>query len=131
MRPRSHPERHGLPTAELLSRAVDTSDEARLGSLIEPQPNGCWLFTATIDAHGRAWIGKGIQVNVVRFVYTTLRGPIPLRAKLTQTCATDRCCNPDHYELTGVRPVDTRNPVAALNHIRSLQRSTTRRRGAP
>jgi hypothetical protein len=75
---------------------VDSSDEARIGERITPQPNGCWLFNGKPEQYGMAWSRQGRPVSVHRFVYETLVGPIPDGWDLHHQCHTPGCCNPAH-----------------------------------
>ena len=85
------------------------SDEARIGSLIERQANGCWLFRGATDRYGRTWLpGQRRQVIVDRFLYEALVGPIPSGYRLHEECETDGCCNPEHRTPVhpgGVQPL--------------------------
>lgn len=64
---------------------------ADLGRLIEPQPDGCWLWTGPPNANG---------YGPYRAVWDILRGtPIRRGQHLHHTCFTKLCCNPDHLEV--------------------------------
>lgn len=82
---------HAIPHA-----AADFSIEERIGRYIEPQPNGCWLFNGIADQYGRAWFTGRRLLVVHRFVYETLRQPLPDDIALHHRCETPGCCNPDH-----------------------------------
>lgn len=60
-----------------------------IGELIEPQPDGCWH-----------WIGQPSTdgYGPHRFVYQTLRGPVPRGVVLHHTCFVKHCVNPEHLE---------------------------------
>ena len=71
----------------------DTSREARVGANITPQPNGCWIYG---DGDTDKYKGDSRTGQIHRYVYETLRGPIPVGRHLHHTCQTKACCNPDH-----------------------------------
>lgn len=80
-----------------------TTAETRIGERIEPQPDGCWLWTGPVtgQGYGRIWKGPGEQrehILVHRYVYETLIGPIPDGHHLHHTCRNTACVNPGHLE---------------------------------
>lgn len=79
-----------------IEREYGDTFEGRLGRLIEPQPNGCWLYRGGLSA-GYGYASEHDRTIIVhRFVYETLVGPIPPDAVLHHTCETKACCNPAH-----------------------------------
>jgi hypothetical protein len=80
-----------------------SSDIARLGDRISPQPDGCWIWTGYLDERGYGHVlvdGKWQLAH--RAVYVILRSPLtPLRV-LHHECHQPSCCNPDH--LTPMTP---------------------------
>lgn len=60
---------------------------------------GCWLWSRAINnkGYGRLSINKK-QVLAHRYVYETVRGPIPGGLSLDHKCSNRRCVNPDHLE---------------------------------
>lgn len=76
---------------------ADESDEARVGRLIKPQPNGCWIHGDDPNLYRKQRLREG-QRQIHRYVYETLRGPIPEGWVLHHHCETPACCNPDHLE---------------------------------
>lgn len=61
---------------------------AHLGSLIEPQQNGCWLWMG--DPNDRGY-------GPYRTIYQVLAGPLPRRPNvLHHSCFDKMCVNPDH-----------------------------------
>lgn len=96
--------RGGVPLSERKRGAVnDDNAETRIGGLIQPQPDGCWLYAGRTDRYGTSRIA-GEHVTVHRFVYETLVGRIPPGHDLHHTCETPGCCNPDH-----LRPLTPRD----------------------
>lgn len=80
-----------------LKISIDESDEARIGSRITVQPDGCWLYNDDRDPDQHASTDTGKRSFVVhRFVYETLVGPIPPSHHLHHECEIPRCCNPAH-----------------------------------
>ena len=73
------------------------SAETRIGKQITPQPNGCWLWgnpdvkRPNVTIHGK-------RTSAYRFVYETLRGPVPEGHDLHHECETPLCCNPAHLK---------------------------------
>jgi hypothetical protein len=85
----------------------DDNPETRIGSLILPQSNGCWLYRGETDRYGQASLkidGETRNVTVHRFVYETLVGPIPEGHQVHHECETPGCCNPKH--LIALTPGD-------------------------
>ena len=85
--------------AKVQGRSVEiaTGDETRIGSLIDPQPNGCWIYRGPGGDYGHAKIAGRYQF-IHRYVYDHLVGPIPEDHVLHHTCQNRRCCNSDHLE---------------------------------
>lgn len=81
---------------------------AVLGDKIEPQPDGCWLWTGRTDDAGYGQYQghfAGIESHVVhRIVYHILVGPIPEDHHLHHECHNRACCNPEH--LSPMTPSD-------------------------
>jgi hypothetical protein len=71
-------------------------DLPRFAAKIEPQPNGCWLWTAGCSSHGYAQFyvpGRNMRpAHIVAFEHW--RGPIPPGCELDHICRTTRCVNP-------------------------------------
>lgn len=67
----------------------------RIGTLIEPQANGCWIYNANPNSYGQP-SEHGQTRRVHRYVYEILVGPIPADHDLHHTCETKGCCNPAH-----------------------------------
>ncbi len=87
----------------------------RLLSKIEIAPNGCWLFTGSIDkntGYGHLSDGNGYPRLAHRLSYEAHKGPIPAgkildhtchnptECKGGKTCMHRRCVNPDHVKPT-------------------------------
>lgn len=71
----------------------------RIGEKIQPQPDGCWLYTGGTQAYARVQGNRqGRQMQAHRFVYEVLVGPIPDGHVLHHTCHNTRCVNPDHLQ---------------------------------
>jgi hypothetical protein len=68
---------------------------------IDKQPNGCWLWTATLneDGYGKFWVGKSRgMVFAHRWGYEHWRGTIPEGLELDHECRNRACVNPFHCE---------------------------------
>lgn len=103
--------RHGDPLATHSTR--DIPPLARIESMIDRQPDGCWLWLGPLNRTGYAFrrAEKGSTCLVHRWMYEQLVGPIPADLHLDhlchtrdETCTADRAClhrrrvNPDHLE---------------------------------
>lgn len=72
----------------------------RFASKIEPQPDGCWLWTASCGrgGYGQVWHG-GTMARAHRVVYLLVTGsPIPDGLELDHLCRVRHCVNPEHLE---------------------------------
>jgi hypothetical protein len=77
---------------------------ARVAAKIEEAPNGCWLWTASLDACGYGRIlwerrNKGAH----RVVWELVVGPIRGDLTLDHLCRNRACVNPDHLEPVPLR----------------------------
>lgn len=64
----------------------------KLGAQIDPQPNGCWLWTG-----GKSYgYGKARDGLAHRVVYEILKGPIPEGFVLHHECGDTACVRPKH-----------------------------------
>lgn len=67
-------------------------------------PDGCWIWTASTDAHGYGRIGVKVEpgktalLSAHRLMYETTVGPIPDGLQLDHLCRTRACVNPSHLE---------------------------------
>ncbi len=79
----------------------------RIVDKIQPQPDGCWLWTGelTRNGYGRERIeprAGSRRVVAHRLVYELLVGPIPEGLQLDHLCRNRACVNPEHMEpVTG------------------------------
>jgi len=74
-------------------------------SRIHRSPDGCWIWTGTLDrtGYGRLNVGRhddGRRLSQAahRFVWEQTRGPIEPGLVLDHRCRTRACVNPDHLE---------------------------------
>lgn len=80
---------------------------------VDPQPNGCWLWTGRVKENGYAQFSVNARLTYVhRWVVQFFRGPIPPGAEVDHLCHTPeectggsvcahrRCVNPDHLAVT-------------------------------
>ncbi len=96
--------------------------EARLWSLIERTAT-CWIWHGPLDRDGygryHGGVGKaanGHPVRAHRWVYETLRGPIPTGFTLDHLCRNPGCVRPDHLEAVTMKENLARGRgVGALN----------------
>lgn len=76
---------------------------------LEPNDDGCWLWTAA-SAHGYGyWHGHRVH----RLTYQVLVGPIPDGSVIDHLCRVRKCCNPAHLEPVTVRENIRRGEASA------------------
>ena len=63
-------------------------------------PDGCWLWTASVDAAGYARIGIGNNKyrRAHRAYYELVKNTVPQGLVLDHLCKQRSCVNPDHLE---------------------------------
>lgn len=63
-------------------------------------PGGCWQWTSNLGNHGYGSFHPrhGMTVNVHRWAYQLLVGPIPEGLQLDHLCMNRGCVNPEHLE---------------------------------
>ena len=78
----------------------DSRLPATLWAKVQPQPNGCWLWTGatrgTLGYGTRSLHGRMVLVH--RAAYEVLIGPVPKGLELDHLCRQPRCLNPAHLE---------------------------------
>ncbi len=80
--------------------------------------NQCWVETShrATSLKGKPLIFRNNKVHILaRYVYELLRGTIPERRILVNTCWNIRCCNPDHYSIEEKGYFNTRKYMKAHN----------------
>lgn len=72
---------------------------------LDKDPNGCWIWTASIDRDGYGRFGVPGKTRsewrmflAHRVSYETFVGPIPKGLELDHLCRVRACTNPDHLE---------------------------------
>ncbi len=62
-------------------------------------PSECWIWNYLIDKKGRPRFEDGKKiVQSICIIYKAHKGEIPRDYTLRQTCTTNLCVNPDHWE---------------------------------
>lgn len=99
----------------------------RFYDAIDPQPNGCWLWTRTKDRHGYGVItigsmrdGTRRQEIASRLAWQLLCGEIPEGLFVLHNCPggdNPACCNPEHLWL-GTNTDNMRDKVEKRRHAR-------------
>lgn len=70
----------------------------RLAEKIEVEPDGCWIWTASLRV-GYGQVRDGLRVRGAHVVvFELLVGPIAPRLQLDHLCRVRRCVNPAHLE---------------------------------
>ena len=91
----------------------------RIAKKIEPNPNGCWLWTGAMNRQGYAWFQfRHHRVMVHKFVYEVCVATIPDGLFVLHNCpAGDNptCCNPAHLWL-GTKGDNIRDCVKKGRH---------------
>lgn len=66
---------------------------------IEPDADGCWLWTASAGrgGYGQVW-HDGSMRRAHRVFYVTAKGPVPEGLELDHLCRVRCCVNPEHLE---------------------------------
>ena len=77
---------------------------ARFWKKAQPQPNGCWLWSAALNREGgygvfyAPYVPHRRMVYAHRHVYETLVGEIGEGLQIAHLCRVRRCVNPQHLE---------------------------------
>jgi len=72
---------------------------------VMPEPNsGCWLWDGIVGTNGRPTLIRHINrkrktLNVTRFIWEDVKGPIPDGLWVLHKCSVGICVNPDHLYL--------------------------------
>lgn len=93
---------------------------ARFLDKVQPQADGCWLWTAAkSDGYGLFKIGR-IQHQAHRLAYEMFTGRIPSGHEIDHVCRNRSCVNPEHLEAV-TRRENLRRADAHLNLPRIRQ----------
>jgi hypothetical protein len=91
---------------------------SRFWSKVEPDENGCWIWTAasTPRGYGRYTVDDGTQKYPHRLTYEAFVEPIPDGHQIDHHCEVPACVNPDHLEAVTARTNTFRSTFgSALN----------------
>lgn len=108
--PRPPGNRDLTPTGQAVA---DGSIEAIIGGKVKIDSAGCWLYQGfKVGGYG----AHNTVGYIHRFVWTTLKGPIPDGMFVHHRCEVRACCNPAHLEL--MTPGDHASHHASLRACR-------------
>ena len=97
-------------------------DEVRRRIMVVPAPpdvglkSDCWICVAgrfSRNGYGRMYLGRGIEVQLHRWLFVRMRDPIPDDALLDHLCRRRACVNPWHLDPVS-HSVNTRRGNAVL-----------------
>lgn len=75
------------------------TDIERFWNHVEPQDNGCWLWTAAVVKGYPHFKVYPKMVKAHRFIWKHLHGPISSDLDVHHSCNNPLCVNPAHLEL--------------------------------
>ena len=87
----------------------------------------CWIWTSATNRGGYGTFKvNGKRTNVIRYLWTILKGPIPKAKYVLHTCDIRQCINPGHHYLGTNRKniEDTTNRERWIKFIGAENRST-------
>ena len=106
--------KHGDPLAGGWRRYATTEESFQ--ARITPGPNGCILWTASVNRAGYGQIsidGRGRHVH--RYAWQRQNGPIPEGMSIDHVCHNRICVNPDHLRLATTKQNMENRPGAQRN----------------
>lgn len=98
---------------DIVKRPSGRTPKQRLLDKMEHHPNGCWIWTGSLQGYERFRYGtfalNGKAVRAHRAAYELFVGSIPEGYELDHLCRDPRCVNPEHLE--------------AVTHLENMQRA--------
>lgn len=91
----------------------------RVFNKIHVTESGCWIWQGELSnyGYGRMWF-KRKRVQMHRWMYEMLVGPIPEGLQIDHLCRVRACCNPEHLEPVTLQE-NRRRGGAAIQACRS------------
>lgn len=91
----------------------------KLMSRIDKRADGCWIWLGARDPLGYGHlIAEGRKALAHRFVYTLIKGPIPIGLVLDHLCGHTSCVNPEHLDPVTQRENMRRGQKCAQTHCK-------------
>ena len=74
--------------------------EANIWKRVQKNPDGCWIWTGSIDRDGYGYLSHGGKstTGAHRVLYEMHNGPIPEGLTIDHLCEIRPCVNPEHLE---------------------------------
>lgn len=99
------------------ARQLPSNTEERFFALVEKQPRGCWVWTASLINGYGSFSVNGRSRRAHRVAYELLVGPLDDNLVIHHTCSNRACVNPKHLQA-----IDQQNNIAEMLNRRAYER---------